>query len=72
VNLNFEKWSGAGNDFILIDLRDFEIRKSLSLWKKTQSELAIALCRRTHSLGADGLIFLFETQGQPEDLTWEF
>lgn len=72
MNLKFEKWSGTGNDFILVDLRDVETKKALDSLKKSRAELAIALCRRTQSLGADGLIFLTEGQSPVGDVSWDF
>lgn len=47
----FEKLSGAGNDFILIDAG----KQSLS---KSPSAIAQALCPRRHSIGADGLLLI--------------
>ncbi len=48
--LNFSKYHGAGNDFILIDNRKEEIRL-------TQKEVAF-LCNRHFGIGADGLMLL--------------
>lgn len=47
--LPFAKYSGAGNDFIILDARDEEPAGD-------PSALAKALCRRGRSVGADGLI----------------
>lgn len=47
--LNFSKYSGCGNDFILIDNRTLSV--FLSPKKISQ------LCARTQGIGADGLIF---------------
>lgn len=46
----FAKYSGCGNDFILIDNRE----RNLSLTSKAISRL----CHRQHGIGADGIIFL--------------
>ncbi len=47
--LSFAKYSGAGNDFIILDGRDAEPVGD-------PDSLAKALCRRGRSVGADGLI----------------
>lgn len=49
--LALEKYSGAGNDFILIDVRETGPPGD-------PERLARSLCRRGQSIGADGLIFL--------------
>ncbi|MCX6231844.1 MAG: diaminopimelate epimerase [Bacteroidetes bacterium] len=48
--LNFSKYHGAGNDFILIDNRKGEYNLS-------SSEIAL-LCKQHTGIGADGLMFL--------------
>ncbi len=53
--LNFVKYQGAGNDFILIDNRD----KSVSL---NTAQIAF-LCDRRFGIGADGLMLLELTDG---------
>lgn len=52
----FSKYSGCGNDFILIDNRKFQLNFSRSTIAQ--------LCHRQHGIGADGLIFL-EISHQP-------
>jgi len=49
--LPFFKYSGAGNDFIILDARHGEPIGN-------PEALAKALCRRGHSVGADGLIVI--------------
>lgn len=49
--LSFVKYSGAGNDFIILDARDGEPVGD-------PGALAKALCRRGRSVGADGLIVI--------------
>lgn len=44
--LSFEKWHGAGNDFILIRDADFD------------TSLVPSLCHRRYGIGADGVIVL--------------
>ena len=48
--IEFSKYTGCGNDFILIDNRNgyFPIQK----------DLISNLCHRTRGIGADGIIFL--------------
>lgn len=69
MSLKFEKWSGAGNDFILVDLRNPQTAQSILASKRSPSEIARAVCRRTYSVGADGLIFL---TSDPHGIAWDF
>ena len=50
MKLEFSKYHGAGNDFILIDNRD----KNIALTKKDIAKL----CHRRFGIGADGLMIL--------------
>ncbi len=50
--IKFEKWHGAGNDFILIDET-----KEEKVGEKEKPLLAKELCKRRYGIGADGLIF---------------
>lgn len=50
MNLFFAKYSGAGNDFIIIDNRSHSFF--------LPSEKITALCKRNTGIGADGVIFL--------------
>jgi len=49
--INFTKISAAGNDFVLIDNRNKTIKRSIS-------KIAVKLCDRRRSIGADGLLLL--------------
>ena len=60
----FEKMSGAGNDFVIIDNR------SLRIPRAEQPDLARKVCRRMFSVGADGLIFIEESTAA--DFGWNF
>ncbi|KKK41415.1 hypothetical protein LCGC14_0765480, partial [marine sediment metagenome] len=51
-NLEFEKYHGLGNDYIIIN----DIKWNIPENKK--SKLAITLCETHFSVGADGLIFV--------------
>jgi len=51
----FEKMSGTGNDFVIIDNRN------AALPQEDQPELARKICRRMFSIGADGVIFIEES-----------
>jgi len=64
-DVEFAKYSGAGNDFIIID----GTKQRLSM---PASKLAKLLCQRAISVGADGLIVLKKSKSQDADLEWEF
>jgi len=52
--VNFQKYQGAGNDFVIIDNRTNSI-------VDRKEELAIKLCDRKFGVGSDGLIFIENT-----------
>ncbi len=56
--------SGTGNDFILIDNRDGKIPAD------KMSHLAERACRRRESVGADGMIFIVDSD--EHDFKWKF
>jgi diaminopimelate epimerase len=60
----FEKMSGTGNDFVIIDNR------LLGIPPAEQPELARKICRRMFSVGADGLIFIEDST--VADFAWNF
>lgn len=55
MQLQFDKYQGTGNDFILIDNRDSSIKLSVS-------QIAF-LCDRRFGIGADGLMLLENIEG---------
>jgi diaminopimelate epimerase len=61
-NIKFSKYHGCGNDFILIDNRDFSVNLS-------QLEIE-NLCHRRYGIGADGLMLLGQRNGV--DFTMEY
>ena len=62
--IDFIKMSGSGNDFILIDNR------GENLPVKSVRELVIRICRRTGSVGADGMILI--EPSDRVDFRWRF
>jgi diaminopimelate epimerase len=56
--LNFAKYEGAGNDFIVIDARAFDYEPTV--------EFVSWLCDRHFGIGADGLMLLRLGQGEAE------
>ncbi|MGD9157572.1 MAG: diaminopimelate epimerase [Desulfobacteraceae bacterium] len=62
--IEFTKMSGTGNDFILIDNRDGKIPEDKMRY------LAQRACRRRESVGADGMIFIVDSDKY--DFEWKF
>ena len=56
--------NGAGNDFVIIDHRSPFIPRHL------QAQFAQAVCRRSFSVGADGLVLIEDSE--TEDFSWRF
>lgn len=51
----FEKWHGIGNDFVLLGSVPGDLDRA------GLADLAIAVCRRTFGIGADGLLLDFDS-----------
>ena len=62
--INFEKMSGSGNDFIVIDNRDSKIHL------EDQPEFTRKICTRMFSVGGNGLIFI--EKSDVADFSWQF
>ncbi|GAB4275847.1 MAG: diaminopimelate epimerase [Oscillatoriaceae cyanobacterium] len=62
MSLEFSKYHGLGNDFILIDNRD-------TLALKVTPEQAVVMCDRNFGIGADGIIFLLPASTADTDYT---
>ncbi len=60
----FSKMQGSGNDFILIDNRRGVLQG------KNLKDLAVAVCQRHYSVGADGLIVIVPSR--KADFKWRF
>jgi len=54
MKINFHKYQGAGNDFIIVDNR-------LNIITANKEDLAVKLCDRKFGIGSDGLIFIEHT-----------
>lgn len=65
MSLEFAKWEGTGNDFILVDGR--QAGRLPSDWS---DEEVRAICHRHHGVGADGVVVV--TPGGDADLTVDF
>jgi diaminopimelate epimerase len=57
MELNLIKCHGSGNDFLLID----EITETYHFTEKDRQNLAIALCDRKKGIGADGILFVLNS-----------
>ncbi|MCX5816414.1 MAG: diaminopimelate epimerase [Proteobacteria bacterium] len=64
--LEFIKMSASGNDFILIDNRTGELYKTYN----DINDFVAKVCRRRHSVGADGLILIEKSRNA--DFCWRF
>ena len=62
--IEFWKMSGSGNDFLLIDNREGQIREA------DMGRFVRRVCRRRESVGADGLIFV--TRSSRFDFAWKY
>ncbi len=60
----FMKFSGAGNDFIVVDNRDRAVAP------KDMSAFVASVCKRHLSVGGDGLIFI--EKSRKADFRWRF
>ncbi len=64
MDINFEKWQGLGNDFIILENAD------------ATSELAKAMCDRNFGVGADGIFSAVKFDRSPSaenaDIAWKF
>lgn len=71
AGLAFTKMTGTGNDFILMDNRQAKVPKEL------MPLLAMAVCKRSRSVGADGLICMSPSARVDQrlgkiDFQWDF
>lgn len=67
-SLKFSKLTGAGNDFIVVDLRSS--KKIFS--QKRRKEIVRFACERHYGVGADGLIFIEKAKNRSNDFSWDF
>lgn len=63
--IKFTKMNGLGNDFVVLDYNEYEKTKM------NPSELALKLCNRNFSIGADGLIII-SSETKNADISWIF
>lgn len=64
--LHFTKMTGTGNDFLIFDAREKTFPKF------DRSLLAQSLCRRSFSVGADGLVFIEKAKTPAAAFKWDF
>ncbi|MDQ0217885.1 diaminopimelate epimerase [Peribacillus cavernae] len=58
MNVELLKCHGSGNDFLIID----ELTKDISFTEEDRKNLALALCNRNNTLGADGILFVMKSE----------
>ncbi len=63
MNLQFYKYQGAGNDFILIDNRQNQVIHQ-------QPDLILRLCDRRFGIGGDGIMFLQLKEGYDFEMVY--
>jgi diaminopimelate epimerase len=67
MTLNFVKYQGTGNDFVLIDNRTGAWQAYLAMQVPqqfdTEKDLVAHLCHRQFGVGADGLMLLQNKEG---------
>ena len=63
--IKFVKMNGLGNDFVILDYDEYEKTKL------NPSDLALKLCNRNFSIGADGLIIV-NKETKNADISWIF
>lgn len=63
--MKFTKMNGLGNDFVILDYSEYE------KIKLNPSDLALKLCNRNFSIGADGLIIV-NKETKNADISWIF
>ena len=63
-SITFWKMNGSGNDFVIIDNRNEDIKE------EQMSSFSKLVCRRRISVGADGVIFI--TRSETCDFAWRF
>lgn len=57
MEIQLIKCHGSGNDFLLID----EMKASYSFKEEERAQLAVHLCNRNSTLGADGILFVLSS-----------
>ena len=64
MKVRFTKMNGAGNDFVLIDNRNGNVR--------LRAEDIVRICHRQRGVGADGLMLLVPSKNGKADWAWDF
>lgn len=67
MSINFSKMSGNGNDFIVIDNRNGIYNEY-----RDNNEFIKKVCARGLSVGADGVIFIENSDNKDNDFKWQF
>ncbi|MBK7296845.1 MAG: hypothetical protein IPI91_09505 [Flavobacteriales bacterium] len=65
MQINFVKWHGTGNDFVVVDDRD-------GSFPSGDLDLIRKLCDRHFGIGSDGLVLIQKGKGLSHDFHMEF
>lgn len=66
MKIPFTKMSGSGNDFVIVDNRDGQVKDA------AKKDLVIKACARKTGVGADGMIFVENSKSEKADFRWDF
>ncbi len=70
--MEFAKLEGSGNDFIVIDNRDYKVERLLERLGLSLKDWVVKVCSFHTGVGADGLILIEEPQDKENHFRWRF
>ncbi len=70
--MEFAKLQGSGNDFVLIDNRDWKVQRFLEAKGVSMKDFVIRVCSPHVGIGADGLILIEKPESEENHFKWQF